>query len=50
MQICRKTGELATGNCSSRGLQITMDPRIPDENEAKKIVMELRTGNTCGSS
>jgi penicillin-binding protein 1C len=63
MQICRKTGELATGNCPSRmewfipgtepaaviedksikkiyltqpspGLQIAMDPRIPDENEA----------------
>jgi penicillin-binding protein 1C len=63
MQICRKTGQIATGNCPSRmewfipgtepaavienksikkiyltqpspGLQIAMDPRIPDENEA----------------
>jgi len=63
MQICRKTGQLATANCPSRmewflagtepaavienksikkiyltqpspGLQIAMDPRIPDENEA----------------
>jgi penicillin-binding protein 1C len=71
MQICRKTGQLATGNCPSRmewflagtepaavienksikkiyltqpspGLQIAMDPRIPDENEA----FALRLSNT----
>jgi penicillin-binding protein 1C len=71
MQICRKTGQIATGNCPSRmewfipgtepaavienksikkiyltqpspGLQIAMDPRIPDENEA----FALRLSNT----
>jgi penicillin-binding protein 1C len=71
MQICRKTGQIATGNCPSRmewfipgtepaavienksikkiyltqpspGLQIAMDPRIPDENEP----FALRLSNT----